>query len=209
MASSDTARWGAWLLAAGLILLAAWAALEFSSVEEPASPGKTPNPSQVRWDQPIPGWKYSLARGFVVFVGFVLPSAGSLACAAGLGLILLDARSRPGRLDHGMLASLMGVLLLLAGLALMGTTAWQWHVRTKPMEPADLTKPAEYDPESPFFQDFKDWTPQKSDAYWEKMRRKDRLDRLWWRIVLYVFPPVGLIFAALGIGLLTVSPRRP
>jgi len=203
---SDAARWGARLVIAGLLLLAAWAALEFIPIEEPASPGKTPNPTQSPWNKPIPGWEYTLARGLVILVDYVLPTVGSIACFSGLGLIFLEGRR--GSTSRGLLASVMGGLLLLAGLSLMGTTVWQWHVRTQPIGPADPTKPAEYDPESPFFQDFSKWTPEKSDAYGEKMRRRGRLDRLWWRTVLYVFPPVGLIFAVFGVHLLAARPKR-
>jgi hypothetical protein len=203
------ARWGIGLAASGAILLAAWAVLEFMpAVEEPASPGKTPNPSKAPWSRSIPGSEYSFAHGLVILVDHVLPGAGSLALATGLGLLIFDGRRLAGPTSRRLAASILGVLVLLAGVTLIGITIWQWRVRTAPMEPAWIGGVREIDEDSPFFGDFADWTPNKSDAYWERMRRRDRLDRLWWRVVLYGFPPMGLLLAATGLWLLASAPRR-
>jgi hypothetical protein len=210
-AATEAARWGVRLTAGGALLLVAWAALEFIPVEEPASPGKTPNPSKSSWYyEPLPASDYSLARALSVLIGHVLPGAGSLALAAGLGLIIFDGRRSRARTGHRLATTLFGILILLAGVSLVGTTLWQWRVRTAPMEPASPGTLREIDEDSPFFGDFADWTPEKSDAYWERMRRKDRLDRLWWRIVLYAFPPIGLLLAATGIWMIAADHRpRP
>jgi len=187
----------------GAILLTAWASLEFTHVEEPASPGKTPNPSEFPWNVPVPKWEYALARTMIILVDYVLPVLACSAFAFGISLLCLDAGSRPGPI-----VVVIGALLLIAGASLIATTLWQWQVRTKPMEISLPTTPNEMDPDSPFAQDFSKWTPEKSEAYWRKVAWWDRLDRVWWRLVLYSFPPVAVLFAATGLWLLTANRRR-
>lgn len=201
-------RWGAGLVAAGALLLAAWAILEFTPLgrkEEPASPGKTPNPSQSPWNKPIPPWEYSLAYGLVILIDTVLPAGGSLALGAGLSLLLAQARPRSG---HSLATALLGSLVLVGGLSLLATTFWQWHVRTARIEPACPGSTPSVDRDSPFFGDLAEWTPEKARASLEESRRKDRLDRLWGRILLTLFPPLGLLLAATGLWLLSARSNR-
>ena len=201
--ASELSRWGVRFLIGSAIVVATWAFFEFAPREEPASPGKTPNPSLSPWNQPIPRSEFNLGRVIVALIDTVLPLLAASAFAAGLAMIAVDAGSHPG-----ILRSILGPVLLIGGLSLVATTIWQWHVRTRPMEITMPTTPTEMDPDSPFAQDFSKWTPEKSDAYWKKMRRWDRLDMIWWRLVLYGFPPAGLLFAATGIWLLSARGRR-
>jgi len=196
------------MLAGGAFVLLAWTLLLFLSLprlEEPASPGRTPNPSLVRWDLPVPAAEYSFAR-LLRRAWELLPLAGVLAVAIGAGLLLFAAR--PGSAG-GAARPLLGVLFLLLGASLVGLTAWQWRVRTAPIEPPSPGRTPEFDPDSPFFQDFSKWTPEKSDAYFRKLDRMSRLDDLLWRSVLYVFAPAGTLLAAAGLWLLvTRAPQR-
>lgn len=205
---SAAARAGTLILAGGAFVLLAWTLLLFFSLpalEEPASPGKTPNPSLVRWDVPVPDAEYSFAR-FLRISWEYLPLVGVLAVAIGAGLLLVAARpgSAGGAARRGI-----GVLFLLMGVSLLGLTAWQWRVRTAPLEPFDPTHTYEIDPDSPFLQDFSNWTPHSSDAYFRKLERLDRLDLLWARSLFYVFAPAGVLLAAAGLWLLVTRAPRP
>ncbi len=205
---SAAARAGTLALAGGAFVLLAWALLLFLSLprlEEPASPGKTPNPSLVRWDAPVPAAEYSFAR-LLRRAWELLPLAGVVAAAIGTGLLLVAAR--PGSAG-GAGRPLIGAVFLLLGTSLVGLTAWQWRVRTAPIEPASPGRTPEFDPDSPFFQDFSKWTPEMSDAYLRKLDRRSRLDRLWWRSVLYVFAPAGVLLAAAGLRLLVTRAPGP
>jgi hypothetical protein len=205
---SAAARAGTLILAGGAFVLLAWTLLLFLSLptlEEPASPGKAPNPSLVRWDVPVPAAEYSFAR-FLQVTWEYLPLAGVLVMAIGAGLLLVA--TRPGSAG-GAARRGIGVLFLLFGVSLVGLTMWQWRIRTAPLEPFDPKQNYEIDPDSPFLQDFSKWTPHSSDAYFRKLDRIDRLDRLWWRSLLYVFAPAGALLSAAGLWLLVTRSPQP
>lgn len=87
---------GALLIAAGAALLGLWLWLHFGPpVEEPANPGRTPNPSTSPWTHL--GWPERLVHSWPWALRLLLPSA-ALLLIAGLAVLITSwtGRRTPG-----------------------------------------------------------------------------------------------------------------
>jgi hypothetical protein len=110
----------------------------------------------------------------------------------------------------GYLPAALGFIVLLAGLLLLGTSAWQWHLNTPLEEPAN---PGQTPNPSTFsFSPQDGMTPAKVEQVMEKDRtqrsEEQRRARLLNRLYGYAFPPAGLLLFGTGFWLLTTDHRK-
>jgi len=112
---------------------------------------------------------------------------------------------------RGALESILGAVLLAAGLGLLVTAGYWLYDHSRLEEPASPGKTP--NPSSkPFFRPFEEMTEAELDRMnrqeLEELREQGRHDALMARIQLYAVGPGGLLLVVIGVWLLIAAPRR-